>query len=94
MISPDAEYVAQDNADTDGFVDGDQGLNADLEFNAGSSTTFVSGHEVDESTWDTTNTLDVKTHGLWPDPNNAYGANADIIITINKHRLANAVAGV
>lgn len=94
IVSQDAEFVAQDNNDTDGFANGDQGLNSNLEFNAGSSTTFISGHELDESTFNTTNTLDVKMHDLWTDPNNAYGSFADVIVTINKHRLANAVAGV
>ena len=94
MISPGAEYVAQDNADTDGFAAADLGLNVNFEFNAGDADSFVSGHELDESTVDTTATLDAKMHSLWGDPNNAHGANADIVITFNGHRLANAVAGV
>ena len=93
IINPNAQYVAQDNNDSEGFVTADQGLNANIELNAGSSTSFISGHEIDESTWNTTNTLDVKLHGLWPNPNNAYGPNADIIVSINKSRFGNATTG-
>jgi hypothetical protein len=60
MTSPDALFEAQDNNDTDGFVAADMGLNVNLELNAGNALTKISGHELDESTAQTTNTLDMK----------------------------------
>jgi hypothetical protein len=92
--SPDAIFEAQDNADTDGFAEADMGLNCDLEFNAGSTTDEISGHEIDESAINTTATLDVKLLRLYAVPDNAFGANGRIEVMINKHRLGNAVAGV
>lgn len=94
IVSPGAVYVAQDNADTDGFALADMGLNCNLEFNAGSTTTLISGHELDESTVQTTAALDVKLHKLWDVPDNAFGANADIVVTINASRFNAVVAGV
>ena len=96
VVSPDAMFVAQDNADTDGIAAADLGLNCNFEFNAGSADSKISGHELDESSADTTNTLDAKLHELWNSPNNEHSANADIVITINKHRLAQGtgIAGV
>lgn len=92
--SLDALYEAQDNNDTDGFVAADMGLNVNLELNAGSATTQISGHELDESTAQTTNTLDVKMLRLFGVPSNEYGSYSRIEIIFNKHRMAPGVAGV
>lgn len=94
IVSPGAVYVAQDNNDTNGLVAADMGKNTNLEFNAGSTTTFISGHELDESEVAVTAALDVKLHKLWPVPDNAFGANADIVVTINASRFNAVVAGV
>jgi hypothetical protein len=69
-------------------------LNVNLELNAGSALTQLSGHELDESTAATTNTLDVKLLRLFGSPDNAYGAYGRYEIVFNKHRMANAIAGV
>ena len=87
VISPDAIFEAQDNNDTDGIAAADIGLNANVELNAGSTTTLVSGHEIDESTADTTNTLDLKLLALHEVPDNAFGSFARIEVVINKHML-------
>ena len=94
IVNPGAIYEAQDNADTEGFVTADQGLNANIELNAGSATTLISGHEVDESTWDVTASLDLKLLKLHPIPGNAYGPNARIQVMINKHRMNPVAVGV
>jgi hypothetical protein len=94
IISPDAVFEAQDDDATTGLVAADAGLNANLILGAGSATTQISGHEIDQSTADVTNSLDVKLLGLLNVPDNAYGAHARFEITFNKHRMAPGVAGV
>lgn len=94
VISPSAVFEAQDNDDTDGFAEVDMGLNCDLEFNAGSATTGISGHEIDESAIQTTNTLDVHLLKKLDVPNNAYGEHVRVEVIFNKHRMAHGVAGV
>lgn len=94
ITSPDALFECQDNNDTDGFVAADMGLNCNLELNAGNALTQLSGHELDESTANTTNTLDVKLLRLFGSPDNAYGAYGRYEIVFNKHRMGLAIAGV
>lgn len=94
VTGPDALYEIQDNNDTDGFVDADMGLNCNLELNAGNATTKISGHELDESTIQTTNTLDMKLLELLGVPDNAAGAWSRVVVMFNKHRMAPGVAGV
>lgn len=94
VISPEALFEGQDNNDTDGIAAADLGLNANAELNAGSTTTLVSGHEIDESTAATTATLDLKLLALLDVPDNAHGSFARIEVLISKHALNKEVAGV
>lgn len=94
ITSHDAIFEAQDNNDTDGLAEADMGLNCNLELNAGSATTQISGQELDESTANTTNSLDVKLLRKFAIPGNDYGANCRVEIVFNKHRMAPGVAGV
>lgn len=94
VVSPNALYEAQDNNDTDGFAAVDLGQNCDAEFNAGSTTTELSGHEIDESKIANTASLDLKLIALFDVPGNAHGANSRIEVVINKHRFGTEVAGV
>ena len=94
IVSPGAIFEAQDNSDTDGFTAADMGLNVNLELNAGSATTFISGHELDESTVNTTATLDIKMLQLLNVPDNAAGAWSRVEVRFNKHRMSPEVAGV
>ena len=94
LISPDAIFEAQDDDDTTGLVEADMGLNANLILGAGSTTTHVSKHEIDQSTAQTTNTLDVHLLRLLNVPDNAAGAHARVELVFNKHRMAPGVAGV
>jgi hypothetical protein len=94
IVSPDALFSAQDNADTDGFAAADMGMNVNIELNAGSATTKVSGHELDESTIVETATVDLHMLELLAVPDNAYGAHSRIVVTFNKHRMYGGVAGV
>lgn len=94
MTSPDAIYEAQDNADTDGFAEADMGLNCELEYNAGSATTLISGHELDESTAAAGAAFDVKLLQKLNVPDNAYGSWLRVEVVFNKHRMYPGTAGV
>lgn len=63
-------FEAQDNKDTDGVGVADINKNFNVEMNAGSTVTKISGHEIDESTIATTNTLDGKIVGIFRSPDN------------------------
>lgn len=94
IVSPDAVFEAQDNNDTDGIAAADIGLNANIELNAGNANTLISGHEIDESTAATTNSLDVKLLKKLDVPDNEFGPWCRVEIMFNKHRRAPGVAGV
>jgi hypothetical protein len=94
IVSPDAIYDIQDNNDTDGIALGDEGANGNIELNAGSATTLISGHELDESTINTGSGLDLHILERINDPSNAYGAFCRVAVTFNKHRMYGGVAGV
>jgi hypothetical protein len=70
------------------------GKNADVVMGTGSTTTGVSGMELDTSTIAKTAALNVKIVGLWDVPNNAVGENAVVVVKINEHLYGSAgVAG-
>jgi len=94
IVAPDAVFECQDNADTDGFAEADMGLNVNLELNAGSATLLTSGHELDESTVDVTNSLDVHMLQKLDVPDNDYGAHLRVEIVFNKHRMGLVAVGV
>lgn len=78
LICPAAGYQvfeAQDNKDTDGIGVADLNKNFNVEMNAGNATTKISGHEIDESTINTTNTLDGKIVGIFRSPDNLIDAS-------------------
>lgn len=86
MWQPDAMYEAQDNNATDGITIADMGAGANAEFNAGSTTTKISGHEINETGISSTAAaLDLKLISLYKASGNAFGANARIVVVINKH---------
>ncbi len=92
VVDPLAIFEAQDNGD--GIDEVDEGLNVNFEFNAGSASTQVSGHELDGSTKNTTAILDAHIIGRLKIQNNDFGANCRFEVQINKHRRAFGVAGV
>lgn len=95
IVSRDVIFEVQDNNDTDGVGEADLGLNSNLELNAGSATTLISGHELDESSLATTATLDIKVLDLYRDPENAFGSGfVRVLCKFNKHRNSEGVAGV
>lgn len=67
------------------------GACADIVAGAGSATTGNSGFELSASTG--SSSAQCKILGLVPDPENAWGANVDVIVTINESFLK-ATAGI
>lgn len=94
IVDPYAIFEAQDNNSTDGIQATDIGNNANLSLGAGSSTTKLSGHVIDEATIATTSTLDVKLRKILETGDNDYGSYCRVELVFNKHRNAFAVAGV
>ena len=91
VTSPGAIYEAQ--ADGSLLV-ADMGLNANLIMGAGSTTTQISGHEINSATENTTATLDVHMLQKLNVPDNEAGAYMRIECVFNNHRLMTQAAGV
>lgn len=72
----------------------DIGLNANFVVGTGSTTTGLSGVELNNSGEATTNTLDVKIVGFVNRPNNAIGEHAKWLVRINRHQFVDQVAGL
>ena len=70
----------------------DIGQTANHLVTAGSTTTKMSGHELDMS--DIGTGAQFKIIGLIPEPDNAWGANGDLVVIFNEHLYKAAVAGV
>lgn len=72
-------------ADED-VVQADIGLNANIAYTAGSSTTGLSATELDSSTIANTATLALKIVGFYNAPNNIRATNhVDVVVKINTH---------
>lgn len=93
LVSPDALFEAQGDDGT-GFAAADEGLNCNLILTAGNATTKQSKHQLDASTVNTTNTLDVKVLKLFDDGINVAGGYARVEFLFNKHRMTPVIAGV
>lgn len=91
---PDILYEIQEDAVGGAIAAADIGLNASVILAAGSATTKRSGAMLDTSTKATTAGLELKIMGIAPRPDNALSANAKVLVKINDHTDANAVAGV
>ena len=72
----------------------DVGLNANFAVGTGNTATGISGASINNTTEDTTATLNLKILGLDPYPGNAVGSFANWLVKINNHRFAAGVAGV
>ena len=77
-------------ADED-VVQADIGLNANIAYTAGSSTTGVSGTELDSSTIANTAGLVLKVVGFYNSPSNERATNhVDVVVKINAHMYGSA----
>lgn len=70
------------------------GLNVDFVVAAGSTTTGMSGVELNNATEATTNTLDLKLVGFVNRADNEVGEHAKWLVQINRSQWANQVAGI
>lgn len=94
IADPFAVFECQDNDDSDGVAAADLGKNANIEANAGSATTKVSGHELDESTIAVTATLDLQMLGILDVPDNALGEHCRVEVIFNRHYFNKGREGV
>lgn len=92
--NPDLVFEIQEVSGGTALTTAAIGLNANIVVAAGSTTTGMSGVELDNSTEATTNTLDVKIVNLVNRADNAVGEHAKWLVAFNRHRYANQVAGV
>lgn len=86
---PDLVFEVQEDAVGGALAAADVGLNADWVDGTGSTVTGLSGVQLDTSTKATTNTLQLRIRGFSQKIDNAIGANAKVLVTINLHALRN-----
>jgi hypothetical protein len=91
---PNLVYEAQEGSSGTAFTANDIGLNCDFVVAAGSATTGLSGTLLNNATEATSNTLDLRIWGFVNRPDNAIGSSAKWLVRINRHSLANQIAGV
>jgi len=72
----------------------DIGLNANFVVGTGSTTTGMSGVELNNSGIDTTNTLDLQIVDVVNRDDNAIGEHCKYLVRINRHQYSNQVAGI
>jgi hypothetical protein len=85
---PNQLFLIQADEDV---VQADVGLNANIAYTAGSTTTGVSGTELDSSTIANTSTLVLKVVGFYDAPNNTRAENhVDVVVKINAHMYGSA----
>ena len=85
---PNQLFIAQQDSAAGNIVAADLNLNADLVFGAGSTTTGMSGVEIDSSSKNTTAALQVKLLDFYDAPSNdATANNSVLVIKINNHQL-------
>ena len=94
---PDQLFIAQQDSAASNIVAADLNLNADLVFGTGSTTTGISGVEIDSSSKNTTAALQVRLVDFYDVPSNDATANNSILVVkINNHQLGSSTgtAGV
>ena len=98
---PDQLFVAQQDSDTSSLSGPNINENANLVFVSGSTTTGLSGVEIDSSSATTTATLQVRIVAGYETPSNtistaAAGNNSVFVVKINNHQLGSSTgtAGV
>lgn len=88
---PDARFMAQADAD---FQLTDVGQNANITATAADTSLLRSKHDLDVSSFNTTNTLQFKLLGLTSRGENAYGSYAIVTVKPNSHFFASGVTGI
>ena len=94
---PNQTFIAQQDSVGANLVAADLNTNANLVFGAGSTTTGISGVEIDSSTSATTATHQVRLISFYDTPDNSATANNSVLVVkINNHQLGShtGTAGV
>jgi hypothetical protein len=91
---PDLLFEIQEVSGGTALTANDIGLNANFIVGTGSTTTGLSGVELNNATEATTNTLDCQIIGLSPRADNEVGEHAKWLVRLNNHQYANQIAGV
>lgn len=91
---PDLLFEIQEVSGGTPLTANDIGLNANVVVGTGSTVTGFSAMELNNATEATTNTLDVMIVGFVNRADNEIGEHAKWLVSINRHRFANQVAGV
>jgi hypothetical protein len=90
---PNALFEIQEVSGGTPLAAADIGLNANFVVGTGSTTTGLSGVELNNATEAVTNTLDLKIVGFSNKLGNEIGEHAKWLVRINRHQYANQVAG-
>ena len=91
-IDPNTVYVAQANG---ALAVSKLNQNISWKTGSGNTSTGISGITLDDTTAATTNTLQFKMLGAWPDASNTVNsANNKVLCKINKSQIADQIAGV
>jgi hypothetical protein len=93
---PNVVFEIQEASGGTALAAADVGLNANVVVGTGNSTTGLSAMELDNSTENTTATLQLKILGMSPRPDNAIGEHCKWLVKINNHQLGSSTgtAGV
>lgn len=91
---PDLLFEIQEVSGGTALTANDIGLNADFVVGSGSTTTGMSGVELNNATEATTNTLDLQIVDFVNREDNAIGEHAKFLVRINRHQYSNQVAGI
>lgn len=100
IVSPGATYEAQDDDTVTGTVATRMGLNANIVATAGNTSTKISKHQINHSTFATTSSLDLhllqKYTTVLGDSveSNDYGPNCRVEVIFNGQRMNGETAGV
>lgn len=94
VTGPDVLYEIQEVSGGTALTAADAGLNANFVVAAGSTTTGLSGVELNNATEATTNTLDLQIVDFVNRVDNAIGEHAKWLVRINRSQYANQVAGI
>ena len=81
---PDQKYIAQEDGDATVLTRAEVGSNCNFIANAGSTTTGMSGQEIDSSA-NSVGAAQIRLIDIHRRPDNAFGANADWLCRINEH---------
>lgn len=96
MVADDPNILFEVQEDSVGgaMAAADVGLNANWIDGGGSTTTGLSGIELDSSTKATTNTLDFQILRMADREDNEIGTNAKWLVRLNNHQFVDGVTGV